>query len=79
MENSRLRGISEVMRDEMVVRDKITDLLQQEPKTIPQIAEILGYPSREILIWVMAMWRYGSVEETGRADAKGYYQYRLKE
>ena len=79
MENQRLRGIPEVMRDEMIVRDKIADLLNQEPRTIPQIAEILGYPSREVLIWVMAMWRYGSVEDTGRSDAEGYYQYRLKE
>ena len=79
MENRGLRGFSEVMRDEMIVRDKIVELLHQEPKTIPQIAEVLGHPPREVVIWMMAMWRYGTVEETGRSDAEGYYKYRLKE
>jgi len=79
MEKRGLRGFTEVMRDEMIVRDKIVDLLKQEPKTIPQIAEILGHPSREVVIWMMAMWRYSTIEETGRADAEGFYQYRLKE
>jgi predicted Rossmann fold nucleotide-binding protein DprA/Smf involved in DNA uptake len=79
MENRKSRGLPEVMRDEMIVRDKIIELLKQEPITIPQIADKLGYSSREVVIWVMAMWRFGVVEEVGKPGAEGYYQYKLKE
>jgi DNA-binding IclR family transcriptional regulator len=79
MEKWRSRGLPEVLRDEMTVRDRILDLLNQEPRTIPQIAEMLGYPSREVVIWVMGMWRSGAVEPTGNPGAEGYYQYRPKE
>ena len=71
MQNRRCRGLPEVLRDGMIVRDKIVDLLDQEPRTIPQIAEIIGYPSREVLVWVMGMWRYGAVEATGKPDPEG--------
>jgi hypothetical protein len=78
IENRKLRGIPEVVRDEMVFRDRIIELLQQGPRSIPQVAEILGHPTWEVMIWVMAMRRFGTVEETGRPDAEGYYQYKLK-
>jgi hypothetical protein len=47
------------------------------PKTIPELAEALGYPSHEVTYWVMEMWRYGVVAETGNANPNGYYQYEL--
>ena len=78
MENQITRDLTEVMRDEMVVKDEIITLLQKGPKTIPEIAEALGYPSHEVVKWAMAMWRYGTLEETGRPDDEGYYQYQLK-
>ena len=73
------RDLREVVRDEMVMRDKITALLAEAPKTIPEIAEAVGAPAGEVLLRVMTMWRYDVVTETGRADADGYFQYRLKE
>lgn len=79
MDNQAPRDIGEVMSDEMVMKDKIVAQLEKSPKTIPEIAEALGYPSREVVYWVMAMWRYGTIEETGRPDDEGYYHYRLKE
>jgi len=73
------RDLREVVRDEMVMRDKITALLAEGPKTVPEIAEAIGAPAGEVLMWVMTMWRYDRVTETGRADIDGYFQYRLKE
>jgi hypothetical protein len=71
------RGLTEVLRDEMVMKDKIVDLLREEPKTIPEIAEALGYPSHEVLLWVMALWRYGTVVEVEKKRTEEYFQYRL--
>jgi len=72
------RNPAEVMRDEMVIRDRILELLSVEPLTIPEIAEKLGYPTHEVVRWVMAMWSYKLVEETGKAGQDGYYRYRVK-
>jgi hypothetical protein len=79
MENRRVRNLGEVLRDEMVMKDEIITLLQNGPKTIPEIAGALGFPSHEVMQWVMAMWRYGKLEETGKANDDGYFQYQLKE
>jgi DNA-binding IclR family transcriptional regulator len=73
------RQRAEVMRDEMVMHDRITALLREGPMTIPALAEALGYPSPEVVCWVMAMRRYGMLEEEGRADDDGYFSYRLTE
>ncbi len=78
MESQITRDLTEVMRDEMAFKDKIVSLLRESPKTIPEIAKSLGYPTHEVVIWVMAMWRYGTLEETGKPNDEGYYQYHLK-
>lgn len=71
------RDIVEVMRDEMIMRDKIKALLEPEPRTIPEIATDLNAPESEVVFWVMGMRRYGLVEEVGRADEDGYFKYTL--
>jgi hypothetical protein len=77
MENRPARDLAEVLRDEMLLKDRIIALLREGPKTIPEIAAALGYLSHEVTYWVMAMWRYGTLAETGKADDDGYYQYQL--
>ncbi|MDE2181545.1 MAG: MarR family transcriptional regulator [Alphaproteobacteria bacterium] len=74
---TQLRDMLDIAQDEMVMRDRIADLLEQGPKTIPELAEILGCPSREVMVWLFGMRRYGLVEGIGRAGADGYFQYEL--
>lgn len=74
-QSTPLRDLAEVLRDEMVMQDKIILLVRDEPKTIPEIAEALGYPAHEVVYWVMAMRRYGKLKEKGRPDDDGYFQY----
>jgi hypothetical protein len=79
MSNPATRDRDEVMRDEMVMRDKIAALLSDGPKTIPEIAGRLGHPAPEVVLWVMAMRRYGRIAETGKPDDAGYFRYTLRE
>ena len=76
-QTTRLRDMLDVAQDEMIMRDRIADILEQGPKTIPEIAQTLGYPCREVTIWLFGMRRYGMVEAIGRADVDGYFQYQL--
>jgi hypothetical protein len=71
------RDLAEVLRDEMVMKDKIKDLLCDAPMTIPELAEALERPSHEVMLWVMAMWRYGTVVELKKERTDEYFQYEM--
>jgi len=71
------RDLAEIMRDEMVMKDKIVACLREEPKTIPEIAKALACPSHEVLLWVMALWRYGTVVEVEKQRTEEYFHYTL--
>ena len=77
--NTARRDMREIMRDEMIMKDRILALLQEETKTVPEMAEALGAPEYETVFWMMAMRRYGMLEETGRPDVDGYFKYEFKE
>jgi len=77
MPGRNIRNLAEVMRDEMIARDKIVSQLREGPKTIPEIAEGIKCPTHKATLWVMAMWRYGAVIETGKANDEGYFKYQL--
>ncbi|MGP8078370.1 MAG: MarR family transcriptional regulator [Thermoplasmata archaeon] len=74
-----LRNLDEVLRDEMVERDRVAALLRDGPKTLPEIAAALGAPTHEVTKWVMAMRRYGRVRDLPKARADDYYRYELVE
>ena len=74
-----MRDMLEIAQDEMIMRDRILDILKEEPKTILEISEILSYPSREVTIWLFGLRRYGRAEEVGRADVDGYFKYEFVE
>jgi predicted Rossmann fold nucleotide-binding protein DprA/Smf involved in DNA uptake len=78
-EKTKLRAMLDIAQDELVMRDRIADLLEQGPKTIPELAESLGYSTREVTVWLFGMRRYGLIEEIGRPDVDGYFQYELTE
>jgi len=71
------RDIGEVVHDEMIMKDRIAKILNKGPRTIPELAEALGYPSHEVVIWLFAMRRYGEVQAVGRPDVDGYFKYEL--
>jgi len=70
-----LRPTREVIRDEPIMRERIAALLADGPRTVPELADALGQPTREVLIWVTAMWRYGLVKELPKGRTDAYHRY----
>ena len=73
------REIREIIRDEHIMRNRILKVLENEPRTIPEIAEALGYPTSEVIFWVMGMRKYGFVTEDKEVTDEGYYRYQAIE
>jgi predicted Rossmann fold nucleotide-binding protein DprA/Smf involved in DNA uptake len=69
------RDIREVVREEPVVRGRIMAALAEGPLTVPEIAQAIGAPTHEVLVWVMGMRRYGWLAEIKGATVDGYFQY----
>lgn len=69
------RDLREIIRDEHLMRRRILEALEQGPLTIPEMAEAVGKPSHEVLLWVMAMRKYGHLTEIKEPTDDGYYQY----
>ena len=69
------RSMLEIAQDEFLMRDRIAKALRDAPKTIPELAECLGYPTHEITVWLSGMRRYGEVEAKGRPNVDGYFTY----
>jgi hypothetical protein len=67
----------ETSRREPGVRGKILDVLESGPKTIPEIADATGLPSRDVLWWVMGYVRYNFVEPSGETTPDGFHKYMI--
>lgn len=77
--NRTNRDLAEIMRDEMIFKDDILSIVGSKAMTIPEIGQALGFPEREVTLWVMAMWRYGLLEEKGDPNEDGYSSYQARE
>ncbi|MCL6448877.1 MAG: MarR family transcriptional regulator [Armatimonadetes bacterium] len=69
------RDRREVIREEMLRREKILAALREGPRTVPEVAAALGFPAGEVMFWMMGMRKYGHLEETGEPTEEGYYRY----
>jgi predicted transcriptional regulator len=76
--DEQVRDPREVIREEMLMRDKVLATLREGPRTVPEIAEAMGAPVHEVMHWVMAARKYGLVEEVKEPE-EDYYQYALVE
>lgn len=73
------REVREIIRDEQIMRNRILAVVQNEPRTIPEIAEALGRPNHEVTFWVMGLRKYGWLRELKEATDEGYFQYERTE
>ncbi len=73
------REVREVVRDEHLMRRRIVALIEDGPRTIPDIAASLGRPSWEVTYWVMGLRKYGWLAEDKEVDDDGYFLYHAVE
>lgn len=66
-----------LLKEQKAIRRQICQPTRDEPKTIPEIANITGIPAHEVLWHITAMKKYGLVVETGMCGE--YYLYQRVE
>lgn len=66
-----------LLKEQNAIRKTICQPMRQEPKTIPELAELTGIPAGQILWHVTAMKKYGLVVENGMCGE--YYLYQMAE
>jgi len=69
------RDPREVIREEPIMRRQILDAVAAGPRSVPEIAEQIGVPTHEALMWVMGMRRFGYLQEVKGSEADGYFRY----
>ncbi len=75
----RKKESPETYRNEMMLQRLILDILKAGPKTVPELANELKWPVNEVMMYVMAMRRYGMIEELPKGRRDRYFKYGLKE
>ena len=75
MSRTAPRDIREVIREEPLMHRPILKALAAGPLTVPEIAEKIGFPSQEVLFWVMGMRRYGMVTESVDPNDEGFFTF----
>ena len=70
-----LRDHHEIIREEPLMHLPILEALADGPLTVPEIAERIGCPKDEVLVWVMGMRRFGKLVEVDGEDDEGFFRY----
>ena len=71
--------LTELAREQARIKKLVLDAFEEGPKTVPEIASITNLPTYEAMNWVMALRKYGLLEETEEVTDEGYYKYKLVE
>jgi len=65
----------ELLKEQKAIRRQICQPMREDPKAVPELAEITGIPADQVLWHVTAMKKYGLVVETGMCGE--YYLYQM--
>jgi hypothetical protein len=71
------QALLELTRRQATIRKQLRRALQDGPRTVPEIAAAIGFPTHEVFWHLMAMRKYGDIVEGDEHD--GYFEYGLKE
>lgn len=63
-----------LLKEQKEVRRRISQTLQEGPKTIPEIANAMEFPTHEVLWHVTAMKKYDLIAEAGMSGEYVLYQ-----
>lgn len=67
--------LRERVKQHGAIKKAIAKALEQGPKTVPELAEITGFPTHEVFWHLTSMRKYGQVTE-GEQDGS-YFRYML--
>ncbi len=73
------KELTELVKQQAKMKKMVLDAFKDEPKTVPEVAEALNSATHEAMYWVMALRKYGFIEETEEITDDGYYKYQLVE
>ncbi len=68
-----IEALSLKMKEQKKIIEGIKEQLGRGPKTVPEMAAMLGVPASEIMWYVAALKKYGEIAE-GEKDG-GYFRY----
>jgi predicted transcriptional regulator len=63
-----------LLKEQKRVQREICQVVRENPKTVPEIAEAVGMPTNEVLWYVASFKKYGLVLENGMCGDYPLYQ-----
>lgn len=60
------------------IKKSILKALEDEPKSVPQIAKEIDIPQDIVTYYLMTLQKYGNIEVDDMDDMDEYYLYKLK-
>jgi len=69
--------LTELVKQQTKMKRMVLDVFRGEAKTVPEVANALNWPTHEAMHWVMALRKYGLLEETREVTDEGFYKYKL--
>lgn len=69
-----VKRTQELLREQKHIQNEICKLLRDNPMTVPDVAEKLGMPSKEVLWYMASFKKYGLIVENGMCGDYPLYQ-----
>ncbi|MBE0650076.1 MAG: hypothetical protein IH595_04460 [Bacteroidales bacterium] len=73
------REVTEQLKYFTKTKNQLIKVLKEGEKTIPQLSEILGLPTDEVMFQLMSLLKYGNVQAADMDDRDEYFYYKLKD
>jgi Fic family protein len=71
-------ALKEKVKQSGKINREILKSLKEEPRTIPQVAEITGLDKHLVTYHLMTLLKYGKLETDDIDDMDEYYYYKVK-
>ena len=63
-----------LLKEQKRVQKEICQVMRDNPKTVPEVAEAVGMPAQEVLWYIASFKKYGLVVENGMCGDYPLYQ-----
>ena len=66
-----------LLKEQKAIRRRICQPMREQPRAVPELAELTGIPADQVLWHITALKKYGLVSENGMCGE--YYLYQMAE